>query len=951
MIKKLKLSSVLKVLGVFSLIVSLAIAINPSNASAVSGSDWNASRIIDDSVYFNSGTMNTGDIQNFLNAKVPSCDTNGTQPSGRSGYPTRADWGRANNEPPPYRCLKDYTQDFPSKGADAFCGAITGGNKSAANIIFDVSRACGINPQAIIVLLQKEQSLVTDDWPWSIQYRSATGYGCPDTAPCDSEYYGFFNQVYNAARQSKRYVQQASLFNYAVGRNSYVQYNPNAGCGGTNLTLQTQATAVLYNYTPYQPNQAALNNLYGTGDGCSAYGNRNFWRMFNDWFGSTSGDNFILAKSDDPNDLRQWVIYGGIKQYVPSAEIKRAWGLPDQLTEVSGAYLGSIPNGPNLDRLMRNNRQPGTLYFVDNGRRYAIANNGLVDTWGLGSTTTSYVSQGLFNLPIDGGYLSPAIKHPSNDTLYMTDGLNGSNQLVIRPYQDLNMFRAWEGNEAWVTEVSADLFGIMDDAVGSTLTTTKMTTGIGENQVVAGSRYNQPQPYAQLYPGSAMTVSTATATRLPYRGSVSHLVKSNSSPTVYMLDAGTKHQILWPDALTAWTPPGAGILTANDAYLAAISDGASIGSYAADVSGQLYVVDQYKTLVPSGLDTAYRNALSVYTASSALMDVFPNGNPQAQGFIKGRNTPQVYLLDNSGNKRHIQWPDKLALWGGTQGVVVFSDYVLSAIGNAANPELFVSDGSSEYLMAYGQKLSVDGATKAEWGLSGAQTYSDGTLTRFPTTGALDTKARGNGAYIIIRDGNAYATADPNIADVWAIDDAPSIDVRAITNQLPVYPLTRFVRSSTDNRTFLIDNGTWYNLDVGPKNNITRPQDPIMTLDPANAPTSITDWTSFMIKSGSGAHWVIEGGGRRNFPAQMIQDHWTNFGNVTVPTVTDGFINLLPYHGIIERTIKGTSPMVYSAEGGTKRHILYSDTYNRFYAPFGSVSERLLDTMPNGAPIN
>jgi hypothetical protein len=53
------------------------------------------------------------------------------------------------------------------------------------------------------------------------------------------------------------------------------------------VNIQTQATAGLYNYTPYQPNSAALANLSGTGDSCSAYGNRNFWRYFNDWFGST----------------------------------------------------------------------------------------------------------------------------------------------------------------------------------------------------------------------------------------------------------------------------------------------------------------------------------------------------------------------------------------------------------------------------------------------------------------------------------------------------------------------------------------------------------------------------------------------------------------------------------------------------------------------------------------
>jgi hypothetical protein len=166
-------------------------------------------------------------------------------------------------------------------------GSISSGIKTGAQIIYDVSQACGINPQVLIVLLQKEQSLITDDWPWSIQYRSATGYGCPDTAPCDSEYYGFFNQVYQAAKAFRRYEANPNGYNYKANRNNFILYNPNSACGGSNIFIQNQATANLYIYTPYQPNSAALNNLYGTGDSCSAYGNRNFWRMFNDWFGST----------------------------------------------------------------------------------------------------------------------------------------------------------------------------------------------------------------------------------------------------------------------------------------------------------------------------------------------------------------------------------------------------------------------------------------------------------------------------------------------------------------------------------------------------------------------------------------------------------------------------------------------------------------------------------------
>ncbi len=316
------LQSKLAMLALAICSIAFASALAQGQASALSGSDFNAANIVDNNVFFNKDGMSVSDIQAFLNAKVPVCDTNGTQPSGRSGYATRADWGRANGNPPPYTCLKDYPQSVPGTTADSYCsGGISAGTKNAAQIIYDVSQACGVNPKAIIVLLQKEQGLVTDEWPWPGQYRGATGYGCPDTSACDSTYYGFFNQVYNAARQFQRYVKQPSNFNYAVNRTSFIAYQANRpDCGGTNVNIQNGATAALYNYTPYQPNAAALANLSGTGDACSAYGNRNFWKYFNDWFGSTrtmvasapfalsasSGRTNVFTRANDGRLLQKW---------------------------------------------------------------------------------------------------------------------------------------------------------------------------------------------------------------------------------------------------------------------------------------------------------------------------------------------------------------------------------------------------------------------------------------------------------------------------------------------------------------------------------------------------------------------------------------------------------------------------------------------------------------------
>lgn len=307
-------------LGLILPVACLGLLASPfftARTAALSGGEFQAGRIMDDVVFFNPGTMNTLQIQEFLNAKVPSCDSSGQQTIYDSAYGdtvTRAVYSQRRGVSTPFICLKDFRQDTIAKPGEAgLCNGYTVANQSAAEIIYNVAQSCGINPKVLTVLLQKEQSLVTDDWPWPVQYRSATGYGCPDTAACDAEYYGFFNQVYSAARQFKRYSRDSNLFNYRANTSADIYFNPGPCventsctqyygrfgtspdiqyCGATSVFIQNQATAGLYNYTPYQPNSAALNNLYGTGDICSSYGNRNFWRLYNDWFGSTLGPNF-----------------------------------------------------------------------------------------------------------------------------------------------------------------------------------------------------------------------------------------------------------------------------------------------------------------------------------------------------------------------------------------------------------------------------------------------------------------------------------------------------------------------------------------------------------------------------------------------------------------------------------------------------------------------------------
>jgi uncharacterized protein with LGFP repeats len=243
-------------------------------AQAADMSGFRAGAIISDAVFFDEGTMTAPQVQAFLAKRVATC---------RSGY----------------TCLKDYRQDTFSRGADPMCGPYQGArNESAADIIAKVGRACGINPQVLIVLLQKEQGLVLSTGPSARAYRSATGYGCPDTAACDAQYYGFYNQVYKAAWAFQRYSNPAGTgpgtpwgtryTRYAKGTTVQVLYHPDASCGSSAVYISNQATASLYYYTPYQPDRAALASGYGTGGACSSYGNRNFYAYFTDWFGSSS---------------------------------------------------------------------------------------------------------------------------------------------------------------------------------------------------------------------------------------------------------------------------------------------------------------------------------------------------------------------------------------------------------------------------------------------------------------------------------------------------------------------------------------------------------------------------------------------------------------------------------------------------------------------------------------
>ena len=327
---------------------------------AVNLSGFKAGNIMSDAVMRNYTSMTEAEIQSFL-TKKNSCNT------GLKGSPVSAGtmYGVKYNRKYVYNGTTYYYHTENNKyiclGGEKFNG------ETAAHIIYQAAQDYKINPQVLIVLLQKEQGLITDEWPnVNHQYRSATGYGCPDTAACDSKYYGFKNQVRKAAELFDT-VLSGGWTNYPVGNNN-IRWSPKASCGSSKVYIENLATSALYRYTPYQPNAAALRAGYGSGDSCSAYGNRNFYAYFTDWFGSTQkvGD---YATNEAYNSLTD-------AQKQDKIYVTWAWNV-----KTAGELSGTAVKTYSKDKNLRILKTKNAVIIGNDDDGYYLMKEAAVDKW------------------------------------------------------------------------------------------------------------------------------------------------------------------------------------------------------------------------------------------------------------------------------------------------------------------------------------------------------------------------------------------------------------------------------------------------------------------------------------------------------------------------------------------------------------------------------------------
>ena len=349
----MKLTIKLFTASTLSLVLALTAVPIPSAQATLAG--WSAGNIMSDSVMGNYKTMSEAKIQSFLKSKN-AC--NNSNLSWLTSYTDTKGYYKSTLAGKPYTYTYTLKNGkFVCMHADKFNG------ESAARIIYRAAQDYKINPQVLIVLLEKEQSLIRDTFPNNIQYRGATGYGCPDTAPCDAQYYGLKNQVRKAAAMFRE-VLDGGWSNYPVGKR-YVQYNPNASCGGSTINIINRATSALYRYTPYQPNKAALAAGWGTAH-CGAYGNRNFYNFFTDWFGKTTA-----------------IVRGSIKVYYDKYGPKIGVPLANERGDGTGKNWQQFTNG----------------YIVGSAKtKYWESRGSIRDYW----LKTGGVSKSKFGMPLAG---------------------------------------------------------------------------------------------------------------------------------------------------------------------------------------------------------------------------------------------------------------------------------------------------------------------------------------------------------------------------------------------------------------------------------------------------------------------------------------------------------------------------------------------------------------------
>ena len=672
--------------AVVALLTFVGLVATTSESQALDGASFKPGLIISDTVFFDYGTMSAAKIQKFLEDRVAVC--------------TDGDGGP--------KCIRNYTEKVVGSAAIRanlhdfnlhLCDPVPASDVpiAASLIIYQVAVACKINPQVLLVTLQKEQGLITAADPTTYMYKAAMGYGCPDSAPqiCGKDSNPtsrLFWQLYRASWQFKYYGHPSGTIKYyKPGVTHNIYYSPKTSCGKSPVFIESQATSNLYYYTPYQPNAAALRNLGGSGDGCSAYGNRNFWRYFWTWFGNpTSGVNLIRSSASSDSPIYLVNLEANVRYLLPDDAALNDYKVLGSVGEHSRTFVNSFTDGGSVGSLVAD--KTGIHYLVSAGMKYKISSAAQATALGL-----NWVGAPVLTGPQLSKFSNMAFaKSPSTGRVYLLQGgtkaevVEASLQKTLSilgptaPVKDsiLNGFT----DAPAVTDLVQDSSGVRYD--------------IQDDQKILIPNENLATAIGRQW-STATTISTSALNKI----TTASFIKDAKSANKYFLSEGTKH-LSNKEMSSAMAKFGSTAQVSTD-YLNRFTTGTPLGSLLKSSTDTWYITGDQRFKVTmaqaTNLGAQYSNAV---LASSAQLATIP-----APIVMKSTKNGTQYLVDDYV-ARYPLASTELANYSGLGPVGLVPKIYLNSFAAKTDPGRFVNctDGYHYYLVGAKRYRVADPAT-------------------------------------------------------------------------------------------------------------------------------------------------------------------------------------------------------------------------------------------------
>lgn len=317
---------------------SLLFTQNSQAQTPLVDTDFNPGKIIEDSEMLDCNSMSLSEIQAFLESKnsyLANYRTENAYGTIKSAAEIIYDAARRN-----------YDISFNSKTNQYECdnGTILGTTLIESDIKQKCQQITTVNPRFLLILLQKETSLIENPNPTQNHLDWATGYmifdGMLTCSPYDKcwRYKGFGKQVNSAALQFLYYLKEPGQFTYKAGQ-TYTFQNRYGTILKETMTvyLENKATAALYNYTPHVFD-----------------GNYNIYRLLKRY--ASSEDTVIkITKAYPDGSLIQlagdpgiWLIEKGQKRPFLNYSAFISRFKPEQVVTVSEIEFNKYEVGPNI---------------------------------------------------------------------------------------------------------------------------------------------------------------------------------------------------------------------------------------------------------------------------------------------------------------------------------------------------------------------------------------------------------------------------------------------------------------------------------------------------------------------------------------------------------------------------------------------------------------------------